>query len=156
MLVTAFLLGLLYVVFTAVLIVLIKSAVLAILVAGGLLFAQYWFSDRIALYAMNGRVVSAQNAPELHGVVDRLCALADLPKPAVAIAMFAFHTLVHSEDGVVGFVTNGMYGDLQSCGIGMLDVLPHACGVRQFGTCNTARIRRIQIRLKEQSRRRSK
>jgi len=54
MLVTAFLLGLLYVTFTAVLIVLIKSAVLAIVVAGGLLFAQYWFSDRIALYAMNG------------------------------------------------------------------------------------------------------
>jgi hypothetical protein len=46
MLVTTFLLGLLYVVFTAVLIVLIKSAVLAILVAGGLLFAQYLFSDR--------------------------------------------------------------------------------------------------------------
>ena len=46
MLVTTFLLGLLYVVFTAVLIVLIKSAVLAILVAGGLLFAQYWFSER--------------------------------------------------------------------------------------------------------------
>ena len=86
MLVTTFLLGLLYVVFTAVLIVLIKSAVLAILVAGGLLFAQYWFSDRIALYAMNGHVVTAQEAPELHGVVDRLCALADMPKPAVAIA----------------------------------------------------------------------
>lgn len=86
MLVTTFLLGLLYVVFTAVLIVLIKSAVLAILVAGGLLFAQYWFSDRIALYAMNGHVVTAAEAPELHGVVDRLCALADVPKPAVAIA----------------------------------------------------------------------
>ena len=86
MLVTTFLLGLLYVVFTAVLIVLIKSAVLAILVAGGLLFAQYWFSDRIALYAMNGHVVTAQEAPELHGVIDRLCALADMPKPAVAIA----------------------------------------------------------------------
>jgi heat shock protein HtpX len=84
--VTTFLLGLLYVVFTAVLIVLIKSAVLAILVAGGLLFAQYWFSDRIALYAMNGHVVTAAEAPELHGVVDRLCALADVPKPAVAIA----------------------------------------------------------------------
>jgi heat shock protein HtpX len=84
--VTTFLLGLLYVVFTAVLIVLIKSAVLAILVAGGLLFAQYWFSDRIALYAMNGHVVTEQEAPELHGVVDRLCALADMPKPAVAIA----------------------------------------------------------------------
>ena len=86
MLVTTFLLGLLYVVFTVVLIVLIKSAVLAILVAGGLLFAQYWFSDRIALYAMNGHVVTAAEAPELHGVVDRLCALADVPKPAVAIA----------------------------------------------------------------------
>ncbi len=86
MLVTTFLLGLLYVVFTAALIVLIKSAVLAILVAGGLLFAQYWFSDRIALYAMNGHVVTAAEAPELHGVVDRLCALADVPKPAVAIA----------------------------------------------------------------------
>jgi len=86
MLVTAFLLGLLYVTFTAVLIVLIKSAVLAIVVAGGLLFAQYWFSDRIALYAMNGHVVTADQAPELHAVIDRLCALADVPKPAVAIA----------------------------------------------------------------------
>jgi len=86
MLVTTFLLGLLYVVFTAVLIVLIKSAVLAIVIAGGLLFAQYWFSDRIALYAMHGRIVTPQQAPELHGVIDRLCALADMPKPAVAIA----------------------------------------------------------------------
>jgi len=86
MLLTTFLLGLLYVGFTAVLIVLIKSAALAILVAGGLLFAQYWFSDRIALYAMNGHVVTEQEAPELHGVIDRLCSLADVPKPAVAIA----------------------------------------------------------------------
>jgi heat shock protein HtpX len=86
MLVTTFLLGLLYVVFTAVLIVLLKSAVLAIVIAGGLLFAQYWFSDRIALYAMHGRIVTPAEAPELHGVIDRLCALADMPKPAVAIA----------------------------------------------------------------------
>ena len=86
MLATIFLLGLLYVVFTAVLIVLIKSAVLAIVIAGGVLFAQYWFSDRIALYAMHGRIVTPEQAPELHGVIDRLCALADMPKPAVAIA----------------------------------------------------------------------
>jgi len=86
MLVTTFMLGLLYVVFTAVLIVLIKSAVLAIVIAGGFLFAQYWFSDRIALYAMHGRIVTPAEAPELHGVIDRLCALADMPKPAVAIA----------------------------------------------------------------------
>lgn len=86
MLVTTFLLGLLYVVFAVVLIVLLKSVVLAVVIAGGLLFAQYWFSDRIALYAMGGRIVTPDQAPELHAVIDRLCALADMPKPAVAIA----------------------------------------------------------------------
>ena len=86
MLVTTFLLGLLYVVFIAVLLVLLKSAVLAVVLAGGLLFVQYWFSDRIALYAMHGRTVTREQAPELHGVVDRLCALADMPKPTVAVA----------------------------------------------------------------------
>jgi heat shock protein HtpX len=50
------------------------------------LFAQYFFSDRIALYGMHGRIVTPEEAPELHGIVDRLCALADMPKPAVAIA----------------------------------------------------------------------
>jgi heat shock protein HtpX len=86
MLVTLFLLGLLYVVFSAVLLVLLKSWVLAVLLAGALLFAQFWFSDRIALFAVGGRIVTREEAPELHGVVDRLCALADMPKPAVAIA----------------------------------------------------------------------
>jgi heat shock protein HtpX len=86
MLATGFLLGLLYVVFVAVLIVLTKSAFLAIVIAGALLFSQYWFSDRIALYAMRGQVVTPEQAPQLHGVIDRLCALADMPKPAVAVA----------------------------------------------------------------------
>ena len=86
MLLTTFLLGLLYVVFAAVLVVLLRSAVLAVVVAGALLFAQYWFSDRLALFAMHGRVVTPDEAPELHGVIDRLCALADMPKPAVAVA----------------------------------------------------------------------
>jgi len=86
MVATGFLLGLLYVVFVAVLIVLTKSAFLAIVIAGALLFSQYWFSDRIALYAMRGQVVTPEQAPQLHGVIDRLCALADMPKPAVAVA----------------------------------------------------------------------
>ena len=55
-------------------------------VAGGLLFAQYYFSDKMALYGMGGRIVTPEEAPELHGIVDRLCALADMPKPRVAIA----------------------------------------------------------------------
>ena len=86
MLLTTFALGLLYVVFVAVLLVLLKSALVAVVLAGGLLFAQFWFSDRIALFGMGGRIVSREQAPELHAVVDRLCALADMPKPAVAIA----------------------------------------------------------------------
>ncbi|MEU8224432.1 zinc metalloprotease HtpX [Kribbella sp. NPDC048915] len=86
MLITSFLLGLLYVGFVALLIALTKSAVLAVVIAGGALFVQYWFSDRIALYAMHGRIVTPEEAPQLHGAIDRLCALADMPKPRVAIA----------------------------------------------------------------------
>jgi heat shock protein HtpX len=83
---TMFLLGLLYVVVIAALLVYVKSYAVVIVIAGGLLFAQYFFSDRIALYGMHGRIVTPEEAPELHGIVDRLCALADMPKPAVAIA----------------------------------------------------------------------
>ena len=86
MLLTMFLLGLLYVVFVGVLIYLIGNWVLVALIAGGFLFLQYYFSDRIALYAMRGREVSPQQAPELHQLIDRLCALADMPKPRVAIS----------------------------------------------------------------------
>ena len=86
MTVTIFLLGLLYVVLMAVLIYAGLHWVLTLLLSGALLFAQYFFSDRLALRAMGGRVVSPKEAPELHGIVDRLCALADMPKPQVAIA----------------------------------------------------------------------
>ncbi len=86
MVLVMFLLGLLYVVAMAVLIARGISPVLVIVVAGGFLAVQYWYSDRIALFSMGGRVVTPQEAPELHGVIDRLCALSDMPKPAVAIA----------------------------------------------------------------------
>jgi heat shock protein HtpX len=86
MLVTMFLLGLLYVVFVGVLVALKIPLVLVLLIAGGFLFFQYFFSDRIALFSMRGHEVSPQQAPELHQIVERLCALADMPKPRVAIA----------------------------------------------------------------------
>jgi len=57
-----------------------------LVIAFAMLFAQYWFSDKIAMYAMHAHEVTPEQAPELHGVVDRLCALADMPKPRVAIA----------------------------------------------------------------------
>src|SRR5690242_7552220 len=86
MVVTMFLLGLLYAVFVGVLISLGVRTVVVLLIAVGMLAVQYFMSDRIALFAMHGRVVSPQEAPELHGMIDRLCAMADMPKPRVAIA----------------------------------------------------------------------
>ncbi|HYR62714.1 MAG TPA: zinc metalloprotease HtpX [Actinomycetota bacterium] len=86
MAVTIFLLGLLYVVFIGALLAVGVSYTIVIVIAGGLLFAQYFFSDKIALFSMHARVVSEQEAPELHAIVDRLCALADMPKPRVGIA----------------------------------------------------------------------
>jgi heat shock protein HtpX len=83
---TMFLLGLLYVGFAAALVVLLQSIVLIVLILGGLLFAQYWFSDRIALAALHSQLVTPAQYPQLHGAVDRLCALADMPKPRVAVA----------------------------------------------------------------------
>ncbi len=56
-------------------------------VAGiGVAFFQWWRSDTVALRAMGARVVTPEQAPELHGMIDRLCAMADMPKPRVAIA----------------------------------------------------------------------
>jgi len=56
------------------------------LVAIGFAWFQWYNSDKLALKAMRARVVTPEEAPELHGVIDRLCALADMPKPRVAIA----------------------------------------------------------------------
>lgn len=83
---TMFLLGLLYVAFIAALYFLNVSIVAIVVIAALLLGAQYWFSDKIALYAMGGREVTPEQAPVLHGVVDRLCAMSGTPKPRVAIA----------------------------------------------------------------------
>ena len=52
----------------------------------GVAWFQWYKSDTLALKAMRARVVTPEEAPELHGVIDRLCALADMPKPRVAIA----------------------------------------------------------------------
>jgi heat shock protein HtpX len=83
---TGLFLVVLYGAFIGILFAIGLSFIFIIIIALGLLFAQYWFSDKIALYSMGGRIVSPEEAPELHGAVDRLCALADMPKPRVAIA----------------------------------------------------------------------
>ncbi|MCN9239888.1 zinc metalloprotease HtpX [Streptomyces sp. RY43-2] len=114
--VTLFLLGLLYVAFVAALIALLRSWVLVVVIAAAMLGAQYWFSDRIALYAMHGRVVEREEAPQLHGVVDRLCAVADMPKPLVAVSEMdmpnAFATGRNPDHAVV-CVTRGLMRRLE-------------------------------------------
>lgn len=111
MVATMFLLGLLYVVFVAVIIAIGTSAIIALLLAGGLLAVQYFASDRIALAAVGGKEVSPQQEPELHAVVDRLCVMADMPKPRVAVADAdipnAFAT-GRSPDKAVVCVTTGL------------------------------------------------
>ncbi len=83
---TIFLLGLLYAVFVTVLFLVGVKLVFILVIAFVLLFVQYFYSDRIALFSMKGKIVTREQAPQLHAVVDRLCALADMPKPQVAIA----------------------------------------------------------------------
>ncbi len=111
MLSVLFLLGLLYVAFIAALIVLLQSAVLVVLIVVALLLAQFWFSDRIALFAMRATEVTPEQQPHLHGAVDRLCTLADMPKPRIAVARTplpnAFAT-GRSADHAVLCVTTGL------------------------------------------------
>lgn len=63
-----------------------QFAVIIGLIAIGIAFAQWWRSDTVAMKAMRAREVTPQEAPELHGMVDRLCALADMPKPRVGVS----------------------------------------------------------------------
>ena len=83
---TLFGLGLIYVVFIGVLIAAGAGAVLVLLIAAGFALVQIFFGDKIALASMRARVTEPHEAPELHGTIERLCQLADLPKPRIAIA----------------------------------------------------------------------
>jgi heat shock protein HtpX len=86
MLLTTGMLGLLYVLFGVVLLQLVGvglAPMIVIIVA--LAFFQYYTSDKLALAAAGAKIVSREDAPALHDMVERLCAMADLPKPKVAV-----------------------------------------------------------------------
>src|SRR6266508_6981165 len=86
MLFTGALLGALYVGFAVVLFQVLNVGLIPmILIVVGLAFFQYFTSDKLALMASGAKVVSEQDAPDLHAMVERLCAMADLPKPKVAV-----------------------------------------------------------------------
>jgi len=86
MFVTGLLLVVLWGVLGAVLFAVGVGIGLIVIIEVGVIFSQYWFSDRIALFGMGGQIVTPEEQPQLHAMVDRLCTLADMPKPRVAIA----------------------------------------------------------------------
>jgi len=86
MLLTLFLLGLLYVVLIGVLLAAGAGLITVVLVMAALSFGQLFLSDKIALAAMGAKEVSPQEAPGFHAMIERLCIQADLPKPRVAVA----------------------------------------------------------------------
>lgn len=117
MLLTGFLLGLLYVVFAVVLFsVLNVGLVPMLLIVVGIALFQYFTSDKLALKASGAKVVSREEAPELHEMVERLCALADLPKPRIAVidtdVPNAFATGRNPKNAAVA-VTTGLWHRLE-------------------------------------------
>ncbi len=116
---TMFLLGLVFVAFVAAIIG-ISYAVhasdgaivfFAVVLGGGLAIGSLFYSDKIALSSAQAQLVTPQQEPELHGIVDRVCALADMPKPRIAISPTdlpnAFATGRNSEHAVL-CVTQGI------------------------------------------------
>jgi heat shock protein HtpX len=117
MLATGGLLGLLYVVFAVVLLnVLNVGLAPMLLIVIGIAFFQYYTSDKLALAASGAKLVSEQDAPELHAMVERLCAMANLPKPRVAVVPTdvpnAFATGRNAKHAVVA-VTEGLWRRLE-------------------------------------------
>jgi heat shock protein HtpX len=117
MIATTALLGLLYVVFAVVLLqVLNVGLVPMLLIVIGIAVFQYWTSDKLALAASGAKIVTEQDAPELHAMVERLCAMAGLPKPRIAIVPSdvpnAFATGRNPKHAAVA-VTQGLWSRLE-------------------------------------------
>ena len=120
---TMFVLGLVFVALVVALVFILQAfgvgsgAIIffAVLLGGGMAFGSLFWSDKIALRASGAQEVTPEEAPKLHGIVDRLCALADMPKPRVAIAQGdmpnAFATGRNSKNAVV-CVTTGLLARL--------------------------------------------
>ena len=113
MLLTSGLLGLLYVVFAVVLFSVLNVGLAPMLViVVGIAFFQYYTSDKIALAASGAKIVTAEQAPDLHAMVERLCAMADLPKPRIAVVQTdvpnAFATGRNPKHAAVA-VTSGLW-----------------------------------------------
>ena len=86
MFMTGLALVILYVIIFTVLLNVGVQLVFVIVICGGLLFSQYYFSDKIAMFSMHAKEVTPAQEPKLHQIVDRLCLLANMEKPRVGVA----------------------------------------------------------------------
>ncbi len=86
MFLTGLALVLLYAIIVTVLLRVGVSMVAVVVIVAALLFSQYYFSDKIAMFSMRAHEVTPEQEPRLHQIVDRLCALANMPKPRVGVA----------------------------------------------------------------------
>ena len=115
MLLTMVLLGIVYGIFLNVLFNLGASVTLMLVLASVLVLLQFWFSDRMVLATMRAKVVSPEEAPQLHAMVERLSIAAGIPKPRVAISEMdvpnAFAT-GRSQRHAAVCVTKGLLGIL--------------------------------------------
>jgi heat shock protein HtpX len=115
MLFTMFLLAVVYLFFLAFLTYYGTPTVFMILFIGLFMGAQYFYSDKLVLWTTGAHIVSESEAPQLHGIITRLCAIADLPKPQVAIVSTqvpnAFAT-GRSQNKAVVAVTTGIMDKL--------------------------------------------
>lgn len=79
-------LALVYLFFIGAMFVLGVDLIFIGVIAALLLGVQYFFSDKLVLRSMGAKVVTSEDEPKLHAMVDRLVAQAEMPKPQVAIA----------------------------------------------------------------------
>ena len=82
---TMFLLFLVYIVFIAILSMLGVPTMFLFVIAFGMAFIQYFFSDKLVLWTTGSRIIAEDEYPELHRMVEKLAAEAGIPKPRVAI-----------------------------------------------------------------------
>ena len=112
---TLFGLGLVYVIFISVLIAAGVGAITVLAIAAVIAVVQLLFGDKLALRSMGARVTEPAEAPQLHEMIERLCQLADLPKPKVAVAETELPNAFaagHSRKSATVCVTTGLMATL--------------------------------------------
>ena len=85
MVLSFFILGILYVIFLSILHYLGVGYIPLAIIASAMILAQWYFSDKIVLWSSGAKVISKEQYPKLHEIVERLSTNNALPKPKVAI-----------------------------------------------------------------------